>query len=318
MTYSAARAVAESPGRSYNPLFIHSGVGLGKTHLLHAIGHSYASSGISFIYATCEQFTNEFIASIRSRTTDEFRTKYRNVEVLLIDDIQFINGKEQTQEGFFHTFNDLHLSDRQVVVASDRLPRALSLLEDRLRSRFEWGLIADIQPPNLETRIAILRVKGAQMEITVADSVLEYVAKKVQKNVRELEGSLNHMVALARLTDSPITVELASKAIADFIHDPSHRSVDPDTIMGEVTRRFKVSLNDLTGHSRQKQIVRARHVAMYLLHEELNMKDTEIGRLLGNRNHSTVINAVGKVNYQINVDSHLRQDVLAIKEAIFE
>ena len=318
LTYSAARAVAESPGRSYNPLFIHSGVGLGKTHLLHAIGHSYLSQGVSFIYATCEQFTNEFIAAIRSRTTDQFRDRYRNVEVLLLDDIQFISGKEQTQEGFFHTFNDLHLSDRQVVLASDRPPRSLSLVEDRLRSRFEWGLTADIQPPNLETRMAILRIKGSQMEIAVADSVLEYVAKKVQKNVRELEGSLNHMVALARLTASPITVELASQAIAGFIHDPSRRSVEPDTIMDEVTRRFKLSLNDITGHSRKKQIVRARHVAMYLLHEELGMKDTEIGRLLGNRNHSTVINAVGKINYQINVDPHLRQDVLAIKEAIFE
>ena len=317
LPYSAARAVAEAPGLSYNPLFIHSGVGLGKTHLLHAIGHSYLSRGISFIYATCEQFTNEFIAAIRSRTTDQFRARYRNVDGLLIDDVQFISGKEQTQESFFHTFNDLHLSNCQVVLASDRPPKALAALEDRLRSRFEWGLITDIQPPNLETRMAILRTKGARMELSLDDTVVEFVAKNVQKNVRVLEGSLNQIRALARLTDSPVTIELASQAIVDFMNDPSRRSVDPDTIMDEVTRRFNVSSNDIVSQSRKKPIVRARHVAMFLLHEELGMKDTDIGRLLGGRNHSTVINALGRVNDQIKVDPVLRHDILAIKEAIF-
>ena len=317
LSYSAAGAVAEAPGESYNPLFVYSGVGLGKTHLLHAISHTYASRGISFVYVTCEQFTNEFIAAIRSRTTEDFRTRYRSVEALLMDDIQFISGKEQTQEGFFHTFNDLHNSNRQVILTSDRPPKAMSLLEDRLRSRFEWGLIADIQPPDLETRMAILRTKSEQMGIALEDAIIEYVAKKVQKNVRELEGSLNRMAALARLTGSPITLELSSRAIEDFMPYQSHSSVDPDRILDEVTRRFRVSNDDLVGASRKKGIVRARHVAMYLLHEELGMKDTEIGRLLGGRDHSTIINAVGKVNYEINVDPHLRQDVLAIKEAIF-
>ena len=317
LPYSAARAVAEAPGQSYNPLFIYSGVGLGKTHLLHGIGHTCASKGLSFMYVTCEQFTNEFIAAIRGRTTEEFRTRYRSVEVLLIDDIQFITGKEQTQESFFHTFNELHNSNRQVVLTSDRPPKALALLEDRLRSRFEWGLIADIQPPDLETRMAIIRTKAEQMDIDLADTVIEFAAKKVQKNVRELEGILNRMVALARLTDTPITLELASQAIEDFMPDPSRHLVDPDKIMEEVTMRFRVSSGDLVGSSRKKEVVRARHVAMYLLHEELGMKHTEIGRQLGGRDHSTVINAVGKVNYEINVDAHLRQEVLAIKEAIF-
>ena len=317
LPYSAARAVAEAPGQSYNPLFIYSGVGLGKTHLLHAIGHTCVSEGLSFIYVTFEQFTNEFITAIRSRTTEEFRAKYRSVEVLLIDDIQFISGKEQTQEGFFHTFNDLHNSNRQIVLTSDRPPKALSLLEDRLRSRFEWGLIADMQPPDLETRMAILRNKAEQMDLDLDDGITEFVAKKVQKNVRELEGSLNRIAALAQLTGSPITLGLASQAIADFMPDLSRRSVDPDRIMEEVARRFRVNNDDLTGASRKKGIVRARHVAMYLLHEELGMKDTEIGRQLGGRDHATVINAVGKVNYEINVDAHLRQDVLDIKEAIF-
>ena len=317
LPYSAAWAVGEATGQSYNPLFIYSGVGLGKTHLLHAICHTCIARKLRFIYVTCEQFTNEFIAAIRDRTTEEFRARYRSVETLMIDDIQFISGKEQTQESFFHTFNDLHNSNRQVVMASDRPPKAMPLLEDRLRSRFEWGLIADIQPPDLETRMAILRTKAEQIGVALADSIIEYVAKKVQKNVRELEGSLNRIAALAQLTDSPITQQLASQAIEDFMQDLSRRSVDPDKIIDEVTRRFRVSRDDLVGASRKKEIVRARHVAMYLLHEELGMKDTEIGRLLGGRAHSTIINAVGKVNYEINVDAHLRQNVLSIKESIF-
>ena len=317
LPYSAAWAVAEAPGKVYHPLFIYSGVGLGKTHLLHAIGHNCTSRGVNLLYVTCEQFTNEFIGAIRTRTTEDFRAKYRNVEVLLIDDIQFIIGKEQTQEVFFHTFNDLHNSNRQVVLTSDRPPKALSLLEDRLRSRFEWGLIADMGPPDLETRMAILRSKAELLDIYLEDRVVEYAAKKVQKNVRELEGSLTRMMALARLTQSPITVDLAAQAIADLLPDMNRRAVDPDIIIDEVTRRFRVSREDLLGPSRKKSLVRARHVAMYLLREELGMKDTEIGRLIGGRAHSTVINAVGRVNYEINVDAHLRQDVLAVKEAIF-
>lgn len=316
LSYTAAIAVSEAPGQGYNPLFIYSGVGLGKTHLLHAIGHECVSQKSSFIYVTSEQFTNEFITAIRNRTTEEFRSKYRSVDVLLVDDIQFIIGKEQTQEVFFHTFNDLHNSNRQVVVTSDRPLQALSLLEDRLRSRFEWGLVADIQPPDLETRMAILRCKAEQMDVLLIDEVVGYVAKKIQKNVRELEGSLNRIVALARMTGSPVTIDLASEALANLTEGPSWRSVDPDTIMDQVSRRFKVSRDLLIGASRKKQIVQARHVAMYLLREELGMKCTEIARLLGGRNHATVISAVGKVNYEINVDPHLRQEVLDIKEAI--
>ena len=318
LPYSAARAVAEAPGRSYNPLFIYSGVGLGKTHLLHAIGHACMSRGSTFMYVTGEQFTNDFISAIRGRTTDEFRTKYRSVEVLLLDDIQFISGKEQTQEGFFHTFNDLHNSNRQVVLTSDRPPRALSLLEDRLRSRFEWGLIADVQPPDLETRMAILRIKAEQMDVAIEEGVIDHVAKKVQKNVRELEGSLNRAAALARLADTPVTLRLASQAIADFMSNPAARALAPDEILDHVTVRFRLSSDDLVGGSRKKEIVRARHVAIYLLHQELAMKTTEIGRLMGGRNHSTIIHALNKVNHDINIDTYLRADILAIKDAIFD
>ena len=247
LPYSAAWAVAEAPGKVYHPLFIYSGVGLGKTHLLHAIGHNCATRGLNLLYVTCEQFTNEFIGAIRTRTTEEFRAKYRNVAVLLIDDIQFIIGKEQTQEVFFHTFNDLHNSNSQVVLTSDRPPKALSLLEDRLRSRFEWGLIADIGPPDLETRMAIVRSKAELLDIALEDRIVEYAAKKVQKNVRELEGSLTRMIALARLTHSPITLDLAAQAIADFLPDMNRRAIDPDLIIDEVTRKFRVSRQDLIG-----------------------------------------------------------------------
>ena len=317
LPHSAAQAVADAPGQSYNPLFIHSGVGLGKTHLLHAIGHTCAPRKMSFLYVTSEQFTNDFLLALRNKGMEEFRARYRSVDMLLIDDIQFMGGKEQTQEVFFHTFNDLHTSNKQVVLTSDRPLKALSLLDDRLRSRFEWGLIVDIQPPDLETRIAILRNKAEQMRMVIDDAIIEHVAKKVQKNVRELEGSLNRIVAVSKLTDRPLTMELASQAIEDFMRDPARRPVSPDVIIDEVTKRFQVNKEEIVGTSRKKGIVRARHVAVYLLHEELGMKHTEIGRLLGGRDHSTVINAVGKVNFEINIDTHLRQDVLAIKEAIF-
>ena len=316
LAYSAACAVAEAPGQVYHPLFLYSGVGLGKTHLLHAIGHTCAASGVTCLYVTCEQFTNEFIVAIRNRTTEEFRAKYRSVDVLLIDDIQFIIGKEQTQEMFFHTFNDLHNSSRQVVLTSDRPPKALPLLEDRLRSRFEWGLLADIQPPNLETRVAILRAKAEQMSLSLPDGILEYIAKKVQKNVRELEGSLNRLASLKQLANGQITPQLAAQAIENFTPDLAKQSVDRHTVMGEVSTRLKISVEAIVGTSRRQEIVRARHLVMYLLHEELGMTDTEIGRFLGGRSHSTVINGVGKMSYEINVDANLRQDVLAIKESL--
>ncbi len=314
----AASAVAEAPGQCYNPLFIHSGVGLGKTHLLHAIAHECYSRELNFIYVTGEQFTNEFIGAIRGKTTDDFRARYRRAEVFLIDDIQFICGKEQTQESFFHTFNELHSSNRQVVLTSDRPPRALPLLEDRLRSRFEWGLIADIQPPDLGTRIAILRIKAQQMGIALEENVIEFVARRVKSNVRQLEGTLNGIAALSRLRHEPVTMELAGDAAADYITDPSAPPFDAERVADEVCGRFRVTRADLAGPSRKRGVVQARHVAMYLLHIDVGMRDTDIGRLLGDRDHSTVKSAVNKVNLQIRVDPKLQQHVLAIKEAIFD
>ena len=317
LAFSAAQAVADAPGQAYNPLFLYSGVGLGKTHLLHAIGQEAARNGNTVLYVSSEQFTNDFISAIRNRTTEEFRQRYRSVQVLLIDDVQFMSGKEQTQEGFFHTFNDLHTAGYQIVLTSDRPPKALALLEDRLRSRFEWGLIADIQPPDLETRMAILSSKADQLKTVLEDSVLELIAKRVQKNVRELEGSLNRVVAYSQLMSVPATLDSTSRLLDDIAQDTARHAIDPERILEEVARQYKVTTADLLGRSRSKTIAQARQVAMYLLIYELELSPTQVGRFLGNRDHSTVIHGAGKINGEINEDYHLRQSVLTIKEAIF-
>jgi len=317
LAFSAAQAVVEAPGKMYNPLFIYSGVGLGKTHLLHAIGQASADLGLDALYVSSEQFTNDFISAIRTRTTEEFRSRYRSVQVLLIDDIQFMSGKEQTQEGFFHTFNDLHNSGQQIVITSDRPPKTLALLEDRLRSRFEWGLIADIQPPDLETRMAILQSKAEAHQLSISEGIIEFIAKRVQKNVRELEGSLNRVVAYSDLMNIPVTLDLASRVLQDLANDAARHSVDPGRIIDESSHYYKVSAPELLGRSRTKNIVLARQVAMYLLTYELEMSPTQIGRLLGGRDHSTVIHGAGKINGEINENHQLRLDVLTIKEALF-
>jgi chromosomal replication initiator protein len=310
-------AVADAPGKAYNPLFLYSGVGLGKTHLLHAIGHQCASRGSSVLYVTSEQFTNEFISAIRNRTTEDFRRRYRSVQLLLMDDVQFLSGKEQTHEGFFHTFNDLHTSGNQVVISSDRPPKALALLEDRMRSRFEWGLTAVIEPPNLETRMAILSFKADQLGISLQDNIIELIAKRVQKNVRELEGSLNRIVAYSQFAEVPITPEYTSRILDDLTSDAARHAIDPERIIEEVARHYRLSAEDILGKRRTQKIALARQVAMYLLIYELELSPTQVGRLLGGRNHATVIHGAGKINGEINEDSQLRQDVLLIKEAIF-
>ncbi|MFQ6027653.1 MAG: chromosomal replication initiator protein DnaA [Dehalococcoidia bacterium] len=317
LAFSAAQAVADAPGQRYNPLFLYSGVGLGKTHLLHAIGQACASKGRSVLYVSAEQFTNDFISAIRTGTTEEFRDRYRSVQVLLIDDVQFISGKEQTQEGFFHTFNDLHNAGHQIVLASDRPPRALALLADRLRSRFEWGLIADIQPPDLETRMAILSAKADELGTRIDESVIELIAKRVQKNVRELEGSLNRVVAFADLMNTPITLESTSRMLDDLTSDTARHSIDPERIIEEVSHQYKVSVDEILGKSKRKMVAQARQVAMYLLMYELGMGTTDVGRLLGGRDHSTASHGAGKINGELNEDAQLRQKVLSIKEAIF-
>ena len=317
LALSASQAVAEDPGQSYNPLFLYSGTGLGKTHLLQAIGKTCASRGMSVLYVTSEQFTNEFITAIRNRTTEDFRQRYRSVEVLLIDDVQFLSGKEQTHEGFFHTFNDLHNSGNQVVISSDRPPRELALMEDRLRSRFEWGLIADIQPPDLETRMAILANKADRMRFDLEDSVIELIAKRIQRNVRELEGSLNRMAAYSQLMNVNVNLESALKILNDMAPELTARSIDPQRIFEQVAIFYALSVQDLMAKNRTKKVALARQVAMYLLIYELALSPTQVGRMLGGRDHSTVIHGAGKINGEVAENGQLRQDVLAIKEAIF-
>jgi chromosomal replication initiator protein len=315
LAHAAALGVAENPGHGYNPLFIYGGVGLGKTHLLHAIGSVALGNELGVLLVSGEQFTNEFISAIRDGKTKEFRDKFRNVDLLLMDDIQFISGKEQTQEAFFHTFNDLHNSNRQIVVSSDRPPKSMPLLEERLRSRFEWGLLVDIQPPDLETRIAILQAKARQQMAVVSQDVLEYIAHKVQKNIRELEGSLNRVVAYARLTRAIPTVDLAERVLRDMTPVASPR-ISPGAILGVVCRYFNSDLEALKGSKRKQHLALVRQIAMYIIREEARCPLAEIGQLLGGRDHSTVLHGCQKIAADINVDPQLRRDVLAIREML--
>ncbi|MSQ17796.1 MAG: chromosomal replication initiator protein DnaA [Dehalococcoidia bacterium] len=327
LAYNASRAVVDSIGLAYNPLFIYSGVGLGKTHLLNAIADACFWKGYTVIYLTCEQFTNEFIGAIRNGTTEDFRQRYRQAHALLIDDVQFLGGKDQTQEAFFHIFNELHGSGRQIVLTSDRPPKSLGLLEDRLRSRFEGGLTVDIQAPDLETRMAILDFKARDMEIFMDDRLLEMIAKRVQHNIRELEGVLTRLVAYSRWQQpqslgsagSTVTREVASRVLDDLAANSPRHQTDPQRILLEVARHYRLTVAELLGKGRTKKVALARQVTMYLLHTDLEMamSATDVGRLLGGRDHSTVIHGAGKISAEINEDPHLRQDVLTIKEAIF-
>jgi chromosomal replication initiator protein len=319
LAHAACLAVADNPGHAYNPLFIYGGVGLGKTHLLHAIAqHVLAVPGRRVVYVSSETFTNELIDSIRQRRGEEFRNKYRHCDVLLIDDIQFIAGKESTQEEFFHTFNAVHGANGQIVLSSDRPPKAIPTLEDRLRSRFEWGLIVDVQPPDLETRIAILQAKCAKLDVEVPLEVLTYIAHKVQSNIRELEGTLNRVVAHAALSQQPITPESAAAALADVMADTARRAVRPESVLEAVTRYYNVTLQDLEGKARDKRVVVPRQVAMYLLREETSLSLPEIGARLGGRDHTTVLHGVQKVAGELDRDGRLRTDVRAVRDLLYE
>jgi chromosomal replication initiator protein len=315
LAHAAALAVAENPAHSYNPLFLYGGVGLGKTHLLHAIGNACHERGLNVLYVSSEEFTNDMINSIRMHTTQAFREKYRSADVLLVDDIQFIAGKESTQEEFFHTFNTLHGQDKQIIVSSDRPPKAMVTLEERLRSRFEWGLAADIQPPDLETRLAILRSKAERAGRTVPDEILETIARRVQSNIRELEGALNRILAFADLSGSPLTPQLAEVALADLL--PQRRDLTTDQVVALVANKFKVTVDQLIGRDRSREIALPRQVAMYLLRREVNVSLPQIGEALGGRDHTTVMYAIQQIASKIETDSGLRRDVIDIKQQMY-
>jgi chromosomal replication initiator protein len=315
LAQAASLAVAESPARAYNPLFLYGGVGLGKTHLLHAIGSQCASSGLSVLYVSSEEFTNDLINAIRSHTTQAFREKYRYIDVLLIDDIQFIAGKESTQEEFFHTFNTLHGQDKQIVLSSDRSPKAMITLEERLRSRFEWGLIADIQPPDLETRLAILRSKSERMERQVPPEILEAIAHKMQSNIRELEGALNRLVAYADLRGIPLTSDLVDTALVDLL--PQRKEVAPDQVLRMVSDAFGITVDQILARDRSRSVALPRQIAMYLLREEAQISLPQIGEVLGGRDHTTVMYGCEKVADLLEQDDRLRRQVVDIRDQLY-
>jgi chromosomal replication initiator protein len=316
---AACMAVAEHPAQAYNPLFLYGGVGLGKTHLLHAIGN-YAldrDPEINVLYVSSEKFTNDLINAIRRQQTEEFRIRYRNIDILLIDDIQFIAGKESTQEEFFHTFNTLHSAGKQIVISSDRPPKAILTLEERLRSRFEWGLIVDVQTPDLETRTAILRAKAEQMTTEIPAEVIDFLAYRIQSNIRELEGCLNRVTAYAQMTASPVSVEVATSALNELLDTSRRKRITSDAILHAVAEFYGVDLRAIAGRGRSRNIVVPRQVAMYLLREETDASLMDIGQLLGGRDHTTVIYGCEKIGEEINSDARLRQEVISIRDRLY-
>jgi len=302
--HAASLAVAETPARAYNPLFIYGGVGLGKTHLMHAIGHYVISQNPStrVAYMSTETFTNEFINALRDNSTSEFQNKYRHVDVLLIDDIQFLAGKDRTQEEFYHTFNAIHEANKQIVISSDRPPKEIPTLEDRLRSRFEWGLICDIQPPDLETRIAILRKKAQLEHMEVPDDVLDYIATNIETNIRELEGALTRIVAYAGMMRSPITLEMATVALKDILPPHRPKQITIDLIKQVVSEHYNIKMQDFVARNRSRAVAFPRQVAMYLSRELTDSSLPKIGEEFGGRDHTTVIHACERIAQDIKND----------------
>ncbi|MGP4038971.1 chromosomal replication initiator protein DnaA [Gracilibacillus sp. D59] len=316
--HAASLAVAEAPAKAYNPLFIYGGVGLGKTHLMHAIGHYVLDHNptAKVVYLSSEKFTNEFINSIRDNKAVNFRNKYRNVDVLLIDDIQFLAGKEQTQEEFFHTFNTLHEENKQIIISSDRPPKEIPTLEDRLRSRFEWGLITDITPPDLETRIAILRKKAKAEGLDIPNEVMLYIANQIDTNIRELEGALIRVVAYSSLINQDIDASLAAEALKDIIPSSRPKVITIQHIQEEVGKRYNVKLEEFTAKKRTKSIAFPRQIAMYLSRELTDFSLPKIGEEFGGRDHTTVIHAHEKISKLLGTDELLNKEIEEIKEQL--
>ena len=319
--HAASLAVAESPGEIYNPLFLYGGVGLGKTHLMHSIAHFILQKNPSsrILYVTSEEFTNEVIEAIRNSNNTamtKFREKYRNIDVLLIDDVQFIIGKESTQEEFFHTFNTLHGANKQIILSSDRPPKDMDILEDRIRSRFEWGLIADIQPPDYETRMAILRKNAETYDRQIDEEIIKYIATNIKSNIRELEGAFNKIIAFAKLNKVDLTLSLAEEALKDVIYPNKPKEITPTLIINVVAEHFGVKPEDITSKKRNSEFVQPRQVVMYLCRELTDTSFTNIGKLLGKKDHTTVIHGVNKVSAEIQTNEELRNKIDIITKKI--
>jgi len=317
LAHAASLAASENPGHIYNPLFFYGGVGLGKTHLLHAVGHVGESVGLNVLYVTSEKFTNEIVNAIRYQKTEEFRTKYRQIDILLVDDIQFIAGKESTEEEFFHTFNTLYDAHKQIVVTSDRPPKAIHSLQDRLRSRFEWGLIADVQPPEYEHRLAILRSKAESLRFRVPDGVIEFIARPECSNVRELEGSLNRVIAFATLQDAPLSVSLAAQALEHiYKHTTPLATFSVLEVLEGVSRFYNIDIELLKGKQRDREIVWPRQVAMYVMREQTNASLFQVGMALGGRDHTTIMHGWEKIQTEITNNDRVRREIAALLETL--
>ena len=309
LAHAAAHSVSRSPGTQINPLFIYGGAGLGKTHLMQAIGHYVISEKpyLKVLYVPSEQFINEFISSIRTNTTDSFKIKYRDVDILLIDDIQFIEKKEETQNEFFHTFNTLYDNKKQIVISSDRPPKELSTLAERLKTRFEWGMITDIQPPNLETREAILRNKAEKLNLQLPDDVFYYIAKRIKSNIRALEASLTRLNMVTSLYNEPISINHAKNHLKDLFNDDTNKKVTIGDIMAKVADKNGVSIDELVSKSRHSRIIQPRFIAMYLARQLTGMTTIDIGKEFGDRDHSTVLNAISKIEEDMKNDPDLSE-----------
>lgn len=319
LAHAAGLAVSKKPGQVYNPLFIYGGVGLGKTHLMQAVGTEVLKKdpNAKILYVTSERFTNEFVSALQQGRTDQFKSAYRNVDVLLVDDIQFLAGKEGTQEEFFHTFNALHQNNRQVVMTSDRLPKEIPAIEERLVSRFEWGMIADIQAPDLETRLAILRTKAKEKNYSVDPEILNYIAETIQSNIRELEGALNRLMVYCQLNNTNPSIEQVKSVLVNVITPPKKRGVSAKKIIEVVSDFYNVSPEDLLKQSRKKEYVNPRQIAMYIIRKELETSLPSIGEFFGGRDHTTVIHAVDKIERIIKERSGLKQEIELIRDRIY-
>ena len=317
LAHAACQAVAANPGHAYNPLFIYGGVGLGKTHLLQAIGHELSKKTDKILYVSCERFTNDYVQAVRNGQAKDFKDHYRNVDLLLIDDIHFMAGKDGTQEEFFHTFNELHQTNKQIVISSDRPPKAIPALEKRLLSRFEWGLIADISSPDLETRIAILEAKCREKNYKLDREILTYIADNITNNIRELEGALNRLIAYYEFNNSLPSIESTKNVLAGVISNFQTKSTTPKTIIDAVAKFFDINIKDLTGQSRKKELVIPRQIVMYLMRKEINASYPSIGQELGGRDHTTAMHAFNKMEKEYQDDERVRQNINSIKQLIY-
>ncbi len=315
--YAAAMAVANNPGQDYNPLFLYGGAGLGKTHLLQAIGHNGVANNLKVLCVSAEQYTNELMSAIQEHQTRELFLKYRSIDMLLVDDVQFFNGKQKTGENFFHTFDELHNAGKQIVITSDRLPKSMPLLPERLRSRFEWGLVTEVQPPNYETRLAILQEKTKQDRINLSQEVLEFLASQIQQNIRVLEGSLNRVIAYARLIQAIVTPQIAAQAIKDIAgNEPARPLLTAAGIIDTVARSFQIESSDLVGQKRDKETTTARRVAMYMLRQHTNFSLNQVGKELGGRDAASVTTSCKKVASDLESNPFLRRKILDIQQSL--